>query len=427
MSDEYNSKLTVQLNLATEEKKIQEILEEMEDIGSPFFIYPIYEKWKKFNHKFGFISHYFISCLTSITSKDVLDIAKEIMKTSQTIKDILWVYPILEKYSCFDEIYVKLAKVFTSTILSPKMKNEISDIDLGFLLSYLSKSGRIKEVEEDLRNIVITEDADKDVRELSLHYLLRINPKIEIRYFIDNLRKLDSSILNNLLAKEILRWRHGEVSKLLDILKDFGGRPKEIIEDYEKQKQSQEKKIEEDKTNKYINLQVVHEIHEIRTKINSLANANENIKSPLFYSGEQLIFQQEVVIDQNQFLARCIELRDLFENISEITKKHSLTIDDCKALLPGQQEDHYTKPINRLFLFLYSKSIKVEIDIFGMRQLNQIVSLIGHPKQQSDLFKVLKQLRLYEIYKSEKWDLLHSEILHRYRNALSELFLVLNK
>ena len=95
MSIEYNSLLIANLFSSEEENEIQQILEEMGEIGDPIFLYPVYQKYKIVKN--ASISHYFIITLDAINSNDVIQIALEIDKNPKKEADRKYLLYIFDK------------------------------------------------------------------------------------------------------------------------------------------------------------------------------------------------------------------------------------------------------------------------------------------------------------------------------------------
>ncbi|MDD2375827.1 MAG: hypothetical protein PHD23_10800, partial [Eubacteriales bacterium] len=68
MSTSYNSRLIDKLYQENDALKATRIVDEMIEIGEAIFVYPIYSAYKKFKNTS--YSHYFISDLTELASKE---------------------------------------------------------------------------------------------------------------------------------------------------------------------------------------------------------------------------------------------------------------------------------------------------------------------------------------------------------------------
>ncbi len=120
-------------------------------------------------------------------------------------------------------------------------------------------------------------------------------------------------------------------------------------------------------------------------------------------------------------------MRTLFTDISSQTKQHGFSEEDMVKLLPKINKDDFLKPINSLYIFLYALGLPIKFDVFGMRTVNQIVNLFGHPDHEKTLVKVLKENNLNEFYLREDWQGLHSKILELYKISLLKLYEEISK
>jgi len=247
MSSEYNSKLIVRLYDASSSSEIERVLDEMVDIADPIFIYPIFKKWQGYNLTTHPISHYFISTLQSINSKEVLKIAIEMFKVSKSLKDIMWLYPIFQKYDYVDGVVINVAEGIIEGIAAqlPAYKT-INHFNLSDLLDYLLKVGEIVEAEEALLSIAKQESTEFETRGVALRYAMKINATKIIQFFIDHYKEMQSDDLDILLAKELIRWNGSLTEKLKDIVKQNGNdRARDILNNYQKKQEVELKKDQE--------------------------------------------------------------------------------------------------------------------------------------------------------------------------------------
>ncbi len=425
MSSEYNSKLISKLYLSQKFSEIEQVLREIEEIADPVFIRPLFDVWSLYNLKDISSSHYFISTLQTINSKDVLKIALDIFSLSKTIKDKMWVYPIFTKYNYFENKLISYAQLVIKKFSQNDYEYDIHDFNLFDLCMYIKSSKKESTIQLDLRNIFLNSLINIKSRETSLRFLLRINPKEEFNYLIENYDNYHSDEVDILLSKELKSWSGGNVPKLIEIIIKKGcDRAVEIIKENNKEKLMKQKKTRELEDAKYSNIQVISNITTLRSKINTQCIINEKIKIKIFNDDESLINQMEAINNNDLFISKCSDLRDMFNNIS--TKvKYSLNEEDIKKILPGQKINEFSKPINRLILFLYEKRIKVDENLFGLRNIYRVVNLATHPEEVSNYVKSLKDIGLIEIYKKEEWSKLHQELLIRIKDSLEKFYLAI--
>ncbi len=429
MADEYNSKLISKLydNISSDEN--ERILREMEEIGSPVFIYPIFSAWQKHNTGIDSFSHYFISSLCRIQSGEVLKVGTQIWKEAKSIKDKIWCYEIFTKYNYPDDELIKYAQNliidFANSTLS---KDKLHEYWIEDLCEYLIKVNRIKEISGSLRKVVINDKVKFDVRKISLQYLWKSDPVPEIKYFIDNYLELKNDDLDIILAKTLIRWKGKLITELTQLVKENGNdRAREILSIEEKNKEKEDKKEKEKETQKYGNIITITEISKLRNNINSISLSHSKIGFKLFNDNEFLIEQQEIVNSKESLISKSISLRTLFIDINPQTKQHGLTEDDIKKLLPQINKESFFKRINSLYLFLHVLRLPIKVDVFGMRTINQIVNLFGHPEHEKELVRILKENNLNEFYLKKDWQGLHSKILELYKIGLLKLYEEISK
>ena len=425
MADEYNSKLIAKLYEDVSRDENLRILEEMEEIGSSVFIYPIFSAWRKHNSRqIEFISHYFISSLSRIQSGEVLKVGIQIWKEASSKKDKIWCYGIFTKFNYSDEEIIKYAeRVIIDFADSVSISNTLSDYDIEELCNYLIKVDRLKDISESLRKIVIKDTIEFGVRKVSLRYLWKSNPVPEIKYFIDNYLELKNDELDVILAKTLISWKGKSIEELKQLVKENGNdRAREILATEEKNKEKEDKKEKEKENKRYGNIKTITDISKLRNNINSISLSNIKVGFKLFNDNELLIEQQETVSSNDSLVSKCMSLRTLFTDINSHTKQHGLSTEEVAKLLSQIKEDDFLKPINSLYIFLYNLGLSVKFDVFGMRNVNQIVSLFGHPDQKKELVKILKENNLNEYYLKEDWQSLHSGILELYRLCLLKLY-----
>ena len=82
MSKEFEGKLISELLSSKSEKKIKELLDEINNINRPSFCYPLYEVYKQ--NKKKVYSHYILGTMESINSDEIISIALEIGNESDT-------------------------------------------------------------------------------------------------------------------------------------------------------------------------------------------------------------------------------------------------------------------------------------------------------------------------------------------------------
>ena len=102
MATEYNSKLIDDLYQTRSADDAVRVLDEINEIGDPVFVYPIYAAYKRFSSSSS--SHFFIDALDVIESREVLTIIVEIVSNPDISSvDFTFALPIFLKYGyCFN-------------------------------------------------------------------------------------------------------------------------------------------------------------------------------------------------------------------------------------------------------------------------------------------------------------------------------------
>lgn len=426
MSSDYNSKLISELYSLDENETdaAEEILLEMEEIKDPVFIYPIYDTYKKFTNTP--ITHYFLHTLNSFESKDVLEFAIKIVLDKNTPGQILaWALPILTKQEYFDNNAVEKAKKTLEDFY-----NSNNYLPLDYLVEYIDKASR-KTGKDDIKRtlmlylgLIFEDDRfTQGFRTKALDYLLKIDPKKILQEYINNYHKIQGKKAEIILSRIIRSWTGPLSSALQTIIIERGtNRAKELIEEQRKREIKNLEAKKEKELEHYENTKIVYEIIEFRKRINIVTYSEEDIGFELFPDSELLIKQSETAKDEISLRGRCSELRSIVQKFHENIAEHGYTPEEAKTLLPELPETDFKKSLNKLYLYLNAKKIPVGTDIFGLRTVNKISTLLGaHPEEKKDTIKELKGTDLMELYKLEDWRKIHQKILEEYKSALEKL------
>lgn len=416
MSSEYNSKLIDDLYQTSDPEKAKRILEEIREISDPIFIYSLFTGYKKF--KYASNSHYFIAALNEIKSKEVLNVLTEIISDPE-VEPLIYTYALggFLRYEYFEHDIISKAKL----ILYEFVANQ-TNINLENLLEYLKKAGAISELTDQLRTIFEDDKFEPEERLLSLSYLLNTDSKKWVQFYIDNHTKIVNKQAEILLSKTLISWRGPLVEELKGkITKDGGSRAREIIESAQKREAEVKEESAKKESISYSNSKVITEIVELREKINRLSSIEKNIGFSIFPLRESIYKQLEAAIDEAGLINCCIELRSLFQDIEKAVGDHGISFEEAATIIPGISKEDFNKSINKLHLFLYSRKIEVDADLYGLRTVNRLVNLWAHPDRKKELISLLEKLTILEMYKKEDWTSLHRRILELYRTSLDKL------
>lgn len=429
MASEYNSNLISRLYQATEEEEIIIILGDMAEVGDAVFLYPILDGYKKYkNYPFG---HYFLTTLKEIKSENTGKCLNDLLGKGEISNDhITWVLDIMSRLEYYTPLTNRLAEECLKNYSSSEFRKSLllDRWTMEFILEYLKKAGIINEHKENIRSLLFEESLDRGEKATALSYLLRIDPSGEFEYLIENYRsKINKDIaLELIVTKELLGWKGKKIEQLKDlIIKNGQERTKEILEKEREDKlqsQAKAKEITQQKDSViYGNSSIIKDIVDIRRDINRKTEFNQSFSYKLFPDNELLLTQIETANDESSFVDLCVKLRSVVRNIHEKVRNHGLDEMTIKNLLPGVRESDVGKSLNQLFLYLKSKNINVDPNLFGLRLLNGSLSLVGHPEAEKELMGLLSKINALEMYNKKKWSEIHKCFLNFYKQCLDKL------
>ncbi len=416
MAQEYNSKLVSQLYKESDDEKAIQILDEMDEIKDPIFIYPILDAYKKFNNTA--CSHYFLSSLLLYSSPDIFRILKEIALNSDTrISDIIWLLDYFSNVKFFDEKINERIKEYFST-----KQISISEMDLDFILRYSLQANFLEFFETDLEYFFISDKTTTNQKRISLRYLLKIDPKKYLNYYLTNYSDIKDTQSEIVFAKTILTWKGSLIDKIKEaIVKQGSRRANEIISAAQEMANTKIKESEQSVVVAYSNADVVSDISKLRKNINTLTQSNENFGFPLFIESELISEQSLPAKDRSTLLSYCSELRSLiqFFNLKDVNT--GIDYMSAKEIISDLREDDLNKPFNKFVLYLYSKGKTIDKDLFGLRSLNRLLNKFSHLESTDQLIEELKNNNLINYYINDEWQRLHRGILELYRDALFKI------
>jgi hypothetical protein len=164
-------------------------------------------------------------------------------------------------------------------------------------------------------------------------------------------------------------------------------------------------------------VQTIYEIIHLRKDINKKLKTTKDI----FIDDELIIEQAKKISSPTDLVAAAVNLRDYITNIDD-TFKISLIEDIKKRILPNALPGAYNLSLNRLILFLNQKGVSVNDQLLGIKKIYYLTTLLGsHAKSVKNKEKVLKELKIYELYENKQYDHLHLEILKQYKEGLNLL------
>ena len=427
MSKEFEGKLISELLSAKSEKKIKELLDEINNINSPSFCYPLYEVYKQ-NKKEAY-SHYILGAMRSINSDEIISIALEIGNESDTsVVDLGYIIKILKDRKFYNPDSVKIGLNYFDQIIKQPIFCHTQDLDV--IYTYSVDAGFFEKIESKIQMIYKDNNFELETRIYALNLNIILNPDIRIQELLDNYANLKKDEdLDIIIAKISTKWKGSQVDKLRELIKNTGGiRAKHIIESYEQKKEDEIVKAEKEKEEviqkTYSNADIIEGIVKIRNEVNSVSKIKSNIKFELLPQNESIVKHLIASNDKPNFIQICSELRSYiseFNNNIKIVDSEYSNEEKSKLLPDNTATSDYNKPINRIFLFLKSREYELNNDVFGLRILNQIANLVTHPKEEDKFKELLKKENILQLYEKEDFVSLHRTLLTKYLDFLQEL------
>lgn len=422
MATDYNANLIVELYEADNAEKATRISDEMAMIGDPIFPRQIYAAYKKFGGTA--VSHYFVSDLTNFKTSNTVEILKEIAHITKRDADILMMVDYLTSIQCFDpEIVYKFRKLFVKEITS----SEADPYDIERYFQYLEKSGEnMEELEPFLKQCFEDDEQIIEARKIAFKKLLKLKPKEYINFYYENYHLIKGKKAEIIFVEEISTWKGGIVPSLHQRILEIGSeRAKEILQN-EQSKKVEEKRSKEAKEQKeireeYQTADVMSDIAGLRSRINKISVTDERFGFPFFSLSEEIYQQGKPAKDKAALVGYCMVLRSLFGSFDNKLTEFVISKERAKELVPDIKE--LNGSINKFHLVLLERKINVDPGIFGLRNINRIVSKFAHPdeKNEPELSDILKKEKLFDYYKKDNWSMLHREILLRYKEVLEKL------
>lgn len=422
MANDYNANLIAELYTTSGAEKATHICDEMVEIGDPIFPRQIYEAYKRF--KGSRFSHYFISDLTRFNTIDAAEILKEIAHTTNDDADISMMIEYLGDIEYFPpDIVYKVKKIFQKEIIS----KEVNVYDLEIYLSYLEKSGQgMEDLVLFLKICFENDDYPIPARKMALKKLLKLKPKEYINAYYEDYDLIKGKKLEVIFVEEISTWHGGVIPSLHKKILEVGSdRAKEILEK-KLSKKLEEKKQEEKREQKeikeeYETADVVSDIAKLRSKINKITTVDERFGFPIFAQSEEIYQQGKPAKDKDTLVGYCMVLRSSLQDFDNKITQLDISPERAGELLPNIRE--LNGSINKFHFILVDKGISVDAGIFGLRNINRIVTKLAHPKEESgqEFLDILKEENLLDFYREDNWSLLHRGILLRYRGVLEKI------
>jgi len=240
-----------------------------------------------------------------------------------------------------------------------------------------------------------------------------------LQYYYENYNLIKNKSSEIVFAKEIIGWSKGILPEIRKkILTEGSERAREIVEEKikkeEEKKEDQKIEIEKKTEYKFKNIDIINEIISTRERVNILSI--EQVGFQIFNPTELIIKQSTPAETEKELIGYCTYLREVITSINEKVSEHGYSEEDAQKVIPGLA---FNGSLNNLHLYLVSKGYNVNIDFYGFRKLNKIVSKLVHSgDDKSSLLEVLNETGLNSLYTNEMWQDLHKKILEIYQESL---------
>lgn len=429
MAAEDNSRIIAQLYKSKDDKEIIRLLEDVEEIGDPVFLEPLVALYE--THIKESFSHYFLTALGEIKSSETGPHLQRLLKKVSVEKpgNVAWVLSAMESHNYFPSEAGEIAKMhihyYSDEVIREKLS--LTEIDLRYTLSYLEKSGKIKEI-RDLLRALLSSTLERGDKLTAVRFLIKIDPKDEfarfIRIFEAEIKDTDVEII---LAKELANWGGGNADTLRDLIFENGSRrAKEIISQQKEKEEREEKKRErmaqQEESIVYNNAKIMTEIGALRRSINLKTLASPNFKFKLIPDNDLLIQQIESANDEGGLNNACTGLRSIVQDFDSEISNHGYSDEDVSKLLPNTTSQEQKKTLNQLYLYFTRRNIPIDSNLYGLRKLNRILTLFGaHPENEKEFAEMLQKNGLATAFRDGDWSKLHSQILIMYKEALIKI------
>lgn len=425
MTIEYTSMLLAKLSSSISEDEMTDLLDDIGELGDPIFLFPVYQAYK--NNKTKTISHYFLSTISKLNSTDTAKIGFEISEDPTThVTDLTYVLEIFDKAKIYDQRATDVALSALYKFIGEQSTNEYS---LYSILSYLKNGNKLPDIENDLLTIFSNKKFNTKSREYAFGKWLEIDPKKNLQVVIDKFEEIKTdSEKEKIIAKVVSTWKGTKSEELKSLIEKDGNLEASNIIKRSREKDLEKKQKENDKKDEiikksYSTADLIESIATLREKINDVAKMHQKVGFTFFPPNESVFTQLKTADDDATLIKVCISLREIIQDLSLDLGNHGLEISEIKKLLPDTSDEDINKSINKLFLFLSAKNFTVDNSVFGLKQLNQVIGLLGaHPRTEKDkLSKKLTEVGLGQNYREEEWGLLHRNLLKQYITFLEKL------
>lgn len=414
-ADELRSDLISQLYQYNDSVSLSRIFDRIKLVQSPVFIKPLIDLYYRYKYLSNGVRGAILNCLSDFDGQTVREF---ITKETDELPDgghIREFIPALTKLSIysknienrlvfdvknfFDKYQVILYYPVVRDITYFLKQNSRIEIIYPILLPRLLENANIGDVTV---GIMLDDLIDSNHEQASNDLYINFEPKIK------------GTSLERAIAQ---RCNKKEFAKLKELINEKGSLDAKLI-------------INKDNTDyyKYLGsypqiqfdlgkLQTIYEIVNLRNDISKKIKIPENI----FLPDEAIIDQTKKIFNEADLITVSVKLRDYITNIDNSVKINLLE-EVKKRILPNALPGAYNLSLNHFVLYLNQQGISVNDQLFGIKKIYYLTTLLGsHTKSVANKNKVLNELNLYDLYERKQYDLLHLELLKKYKNSLNQL------
>lgn len=440
MAGDYNSKLISTLYSSEDPGVLVDTLGEITKIKDPIFLYPLKDSYFKHNNKS--FDHYIIDAIGSIDGSEAILALEEIFLSDETgASNAVWALDSFMDRSYFGNKIVLKAKSLLEKVINGffRAEQEYLRYEVDSLLKFLSKAKKISVSDIDLlvQKLIDSEKYSLSMKDKKyfLQTLLDIDKDNTLKFILDNLDKiLKEKTVDVVLTEVIKTWSGPKSDKIKEKIKKQGSsRVVEIISDYEdkKNKEEESKKNQDKKLEKeeFPNSKIIYDISDLFDKINKFFEATD-LGLPVFVGFSPIFNELKVVDSKDSLTSSCVRLRSILEKIEKsLYEKSGIKKEDQNNIFPKEiSPENYNKPLNRLFLYLYSLNKDTDVDLYGLRILNSICTKIGsHTEDVKSISEVLDSANLLNLWKQEDFNGLHNSLLLKFKDSLEKILNLVSK
>lgn len=427
MHSEENSKLISDLYSAKTEQDIYDVLEYMGESGDGIFVYPILDGYKR--HKLSSVGYYFIWSLSRLDYPDLGKRLNELLESYEIEKEhIPMALFFMAERNYFSDIGDRMANMYLDYCSDLEFRKDfnLNGIGLDCVLDYLAKEDLLPRYEEKLRELIFNENTDRVEKAVALNNLLDFNQEEQIDFFIENyFARIQKTYLEKNIAKKLLFCGADNAKKLKKLILENGSNDSvKILENLGRKIGSSRSDAPENIV--YSNTDAVIKLCILRMQMNNKTLASEGFGFKVFPGNELMIYQSQSIDDREIFFDLCKDLLEVIRAVDPAVRNHGFGKKEAREIWIDIAKEREEMLLPQLILFLYSRKICVDYNVFGFRHLVMALEAVVEHKENEEFFKILRRLGVEQIYRKKNWHSLHSFFLNYYIQVLENMNKELN-